>query len=270
MNKDLRVTLVQTKLFWENPKKNYRQIEKLLRSAALPTDLVILPEMFNTGFNMQAEKLAETVEGPTLTWMQTMAGRLNAALLGSWIVKDRAEYFNRLYVVKPDGAFSFYDKHHLFRISGEDKIFTSGKMPLTVDIQGWRIRPLICYDLRFPLWSRNKNNDYHVLIYIANWPAPRLKHWKILLPARAVENQAYVIGVNRIGSDEKGNDYPGSSLVFDPLGNVLLDLRTRQKAETRSLSHLALERYRTKFPAWRDGDFFDLKQAQNTSSRKGQ
>ncbi len=259
MANDLFVTLVQTDLIWENSEKNRNSLEKKLSILKDNTDLILLPEMFTTGFSMNAQKLAERAEGPALEWMQKMASKFSARIMGSWIVKDDGGIFNRLHSVSPDGSYTFYDKRHLFRMAGEDEIFSNDNKLLTVEINGWNVRPLICYDLRFPVWSRCRNNDYDLLVYLANWPKRRIDHWKLLLQARAVENQAYTAGVNRIGRDGNKIEYPGSSMIFDPLGNTAADLRSQDGMETTRLSRAVLDSFRTKFPVWKDADDFEIK-----------
>ncbi|MCL4146886.1 UNVERIFIED_CONTAM: hypothetical protein GTU68_025794 [Idotea baltica] len=194
------------------------------------TDIIILPEMFNTGFSMEAKNLSEPVNYKTFRWMNQMAKQKDAAVVGSYIVKESNKFYNRLYWVAPDGSFSYYDKSHLFRMSDEHQTFTQGKKRMICNFRGWKIMPLICYDLRFPLWSRNRYDkatdtfDYDLLIYVANWPKPRTEVWDTLLNARSLENQCYTIGVNRIGSDGVGIDYDGNSAVYDYKGQALNDL----------------------------------------------
>jgi len=259
MTNDLLVTLVQTDLFWENPEKNKDSLQRKLAALTEQTDLILLPEMFTSGFSMNAQKLAEEPAGPALEWMQKTAAALSVNIMGSWIVNSGGKYYNRLYSVSPDGSFSFYDKRHLFRMAGEDKVFSNDNKILTVEINGWKVRPLICYDLRFPVWSRCRKNDYDLLVYLANWPKRRIGHWKILLQARAVENQAYAAGVNRIGNDDNGIEYPGCSMIFDPLGLTAADLRSREEIKTVRLSRAALDSFRSKFPVWKDADDFEIK-----------
>ena len=213
---ELRVSIIQTDLEWENPEENRTNFEKEI--ARLPeTDLVVLPEMFTTGFTMNAEPNAEAPEGPTLQWMQFISKSNQIAITGSIIVKEANQFFNRLYFVKPDGSYETYDKRHTFTLAGEDKAYTSGNKKLIVEYKGWKICPLICYDLRFPVWIRNVEN-YDVVLFVANWPERRVSAWDALLKARAIENMAYCIGVNRIGEDGNGHPYVGHSAVYDVLG----------------------------------------------------
>jgi len=251
--------MVQTDLLWENPEKNRASFKRKISALKEDTDLILLPEMFTTGFSMNAEKFAERPEGPTLEWMQDLAAEYKTHVMGSWIVNSSGKFYNRLYSVSHDGSYSFYDKRHLFRMAGEDEIFSNDNKLLTAEIKSWKVRPLICYDLRFPVWSRCRNNDYDLLVFLANWPKRRIDHWKLLLQARAVENQAYAAGVNRIGIDGSGIEYPGCSMIFDPLGSTAADLRSREGMETARLSRSALDSFRSKFPVWKDSDDFEIK-----------
>ena len=257
---DLRVTLVQTNPLWEQPGRNRAELENLLIKNEVSTDIIILPEMFTTGFSMRAADLAEPPQGETLEWMRQMAAKLHCHMSGSWIVKEQARYFNRLHWVHPDGTFQYYDKRHLFSPVGEGLVYTAGKRNITVRVKGWNIRPLICYDLRFPVWSRNNNNEYDLLLYVANWPLARIAHWKLLLQARAVENQSYALGVNRVGSDANGYEFPGQSMVVGAMGQVLFQAGEEQMQETVRLSYAELKSYRERYPFWKDGDAFQLHQ----------
>lgn len=213
---ELRVSIIQTDLEWENPEVNRANFEKEILS--LPeTDLVVLPEMFTTGFTMNPEPNAEAPNGPTLQWMRSLAKLNQLAITGSIIVKDSNYYYNRLYFVKPDGSYETYDKRHTFTLAGEDRAYASGNQKLVVAYKGWKICPLICYDLRFPVWIRNVE-DYDLLLFVANWPKRRISAWDALLKARAIENMSYCIGVNRIGEDGNGHPYVGHSAVYDVLG----------------------------------------------------
>ena len=257
---DLIITIIQTDLVWENKDKNSSHFENRIDSIMDETDLIILPEMFSTGFSMSPAKLAEIMNGPTVQWMQKISANRNADLVGSVIIKEKNNYLNRLIWVKPSGALLTYDKRHLFRMGNEQDVYSSGNKLITVELNGWKIRPLICYDLRFPVWSRNAGGDvYDLLIYVANWPDKRTHHWKSLLTARAIENQAYLAGVNRIGSDGNNVSYCGDSMIVDPLGKTLALLRNRDTIHTERLSGRILTNYREKFPAWKDGDRFEIK-----------
>lgn len=217
----MKVALIQSTLVWENPTANRKNLEGKIRSISEKVDLVVLPEMFTTGFSMQPEKLAETMQGETVQWMQSLAKTNYFAICGSVIILEKERYFNRLLFVFPSGEIQFYNKRHLFSLAGEDDIYTKGSDKLIVEYQGFRICPLVCYDLRFPVFSRNVEN-YDLLIYVANWPKPRINAWNILVKARAVENMSYAIGVNIVGKDGNGHDYSGHSQLIDFLGNEIV------------------------------------------------
>lgn len=254
---DLTITLVQSPLAWHDPAANRQHFGGLLRALPGPTDLVILPEMFTTGFTMDTRAQAESMSGPTIEWLAAMAAELDAVICGSLVIEDGGRYFNRLVWMPPDGRHRHYDKRHLFRMAGEHEHFAAGRDRLITQLKGWRVCPLVCYDLRFPVFSRGAD-AYDLLLYVANWPAARRTAWRALLPARAVENQCYVAGVNRIGTDGKGIVYAGDSGVYDHLGQPLADLGGEDGQVTLTLSLQALARYREKFPAWRDADPFTL------------
>jgi len=257
--RDLRVALVQTDLAWQAAEQNRKLLEGLLAPLAGTTDLVILPEMFTSAFAMGSGAIAETYPGPTLDWMQRMALQLDAALTGSIAVIEDGQRYNRLLFVKPDGSVRHYDKRHLFRMLGEHQRYAGGSSRLLVEWRGWRILPLVCYDLRFPVWCRyTKAEPYDLLLCVANWPATRNNHWRTLLQARAIENLAFVAGVNRIGRDGNGLDYLGHSAVVDPQGKELLQTGTEAGAQHCTLSHEALQLWRSQFPAWMDADDFLL------------
>ena len=255
---DLTVTLVQTALHWQNSAQNRQMLEDKIRQINRETDLVILPEMFTTGFTMEAPKFAEDMEGPTIQWMKELSGQLKIHLTGSLIIKENNHYFNRLIWATETGKIVFYDKRHLFRMAGEHKVYSAGNQIVTIELKGWQIRPFICYDLRFPVWSRNVRLAYDVAVYIANWPERRRHAWRTLLQARAAENQAYVIGVNRTGVDGLGIRYSGDSMVVDPVGNILNDLKNEEQVLTCKLARTQLEQFREKFPTWKDADEFHL------------
>ena len=217
----MKIALVQSPLFWEDPKANIRYFSEKINEIEA-ADLIVLPEMFATGFTMQPEKSAESMDGETVKAMQSWAAQRNAAITGSLIIKENGNFYNRLLFVFPSGEIKTYDKRHLFSLAGEDKTFAGGNEKLIVGYQGWKICLLICYDLRFPAFSRNME-DYDLLVYVANWPKIRINAWDILLKARAVENLCYVVGVNRIGLDENGNEYNGHSQIVDYLGNFVLE-----------------------------------------------
>lgn len=258
----LSICLLQSELSWEDPASNREHFNKLLQG--LPaTDLVVLPEMFSTGFSMASGRLAETMDGATVSWMRDRAASLKAVLCGSLIIEDRGQFYNRFIWMPASGEAQWYDKKHLFRMSAEHENYSAGSERLVVTLQGFRICPQICYDLRFPVWSRN-NNDYDLLLYVANWPAARRLHWRSLLRARAIENQSYVIGLNRVGVDGvdgvdgSGHAYAGDSLVIDFNGVDLADLQDAITVQQVTLDLAALQAYRQSFPAWRDADAFTL------------
>ena len=266
---DLKVTLVQTRLHWENVEKNISMFDDILYSVKEQTDLIILPEMFSTGFTMNTS-VAETLSGKSLQWLKEKAKEKNCVITGSLMITENEKNYNRLIWMQPDGSFETYDKRHLFRMADEQNHFTAGEKKLIATLKGWKICPLICYDLRFPVWSRNHaplslrrgagGEVYDVLIYVANWPARRSLAWNTLIPARGVENQSYVVAVNRIGADGYNVDYSGDSVVFNPLGEKLSILQPNEnKHETITLSWKSLQDYRDKFPAAMDADDFELK-----------
>ncbi len=261
--KDLRVTIVQTKLFWENARKNLEHIQHLLKNLKKnSTDLILLPEMFSTGFSMNAQHLAEEMSGESVEWMRDLAKKKNTVVCGGLIIKEKGKFFNRLVWMSPDGTFKKYDKRHLFRMAEENNIYSQGKEKLIIDYKNWSLFPLICYDLRFPVWSRNEslNQRYDVLIYVANWPNKRAHAWKQLLIARAIENQCYVIGVNRIGKDGNGILYSGDSVVIDPMGKRINSAKSgKETVETVILSKKQLDEYRKLFPVLLDADDFEIK-----------
>jgi omega-amidase len=218
----MKVALIQSTLFWENPTANRNHFEEKINAIAEQVDLIVLPEMFTTGFSMNPKNLAETMQGETITWLKVLAKAKNSAITGSLIIEENDNFYNRLVFVFPNGEIKQYDKKHLFTLAGEDKVYTSGNEKLIVEYKGWKICPLICYDLRFPVFSRN-TEDYDVLIYVANWPKPRINAWDILLKARSVENMCYTIGLNRTGFDCNNLEYVGHSQVVDFLGNYILE-----------------------------------------------
>lgn len=261
----MKVTYIQTQLYWEDREKNLRHFDALIHSIKEETQVILLPEMFTTGFSMNPKKTAEPANGQTLKWMQQKAKEKKAVICGSVAVKDRENYFNRLFWVLPNGEFHTYNKRHLFSMGKEHEHFKAGAKKLITPYEGWNFCPLICYDLRFPVWSRNKFKanegvwDYDVLIYVANWPEARTYAWKQLLIARAIENQCYVIGVNRIGKDGNGITHAGESLVIDPKGTVISQPNAHLECiETLALDRSLLDEFRTGFPVGRDADVFSV------------
>ena len=258
MNSHLRVTLVQTDLAWRDPAENRRRLAAHFRGLAGHTDLVVLPEMFSTGFCMDSAALAEPMDGPTVGWMREEAAATGCAIAGSLIVRDGDRHHNRLVWARPDGTLAHYDKRHLFRMAGEQDHYAAGDARLVVEHRGWRICPMVCYDLRFPVWSRSRG-DYDLLLYVANWPARRAHAWNSLLRARAIENLSYVAAVNRIGRDGNGATYAGDSVVLDFLGQPISSEGGGDRVETAVLDLESLRSYRASFPAHLDADAFELK-----------
>lgn len=254
---DLKLALVQTALAWHDRDANLARFETLL-DAARGADLAILPEMFTTGFSMESEALAEPEQGPTHAWLKAQAARLGAVVTGSVIIRAAdGSHRNRLLWARPDGEVLHYDKRHLFRMAGEHKHYSPGEARALFELKGWRVRPLICYDLRFPVWSRDPR-DTDLLLYTANWPAARRHHWNRLIPARAIENLCYVAAVNRVGRDGKDHPYSGDSQVLDFQGETLLAAGEGDGVFRATLSATALAAYRERFPAYLDADGFQL------------
>ncbi|RFN59005.1 amidohydrolase [Marixanthomonas ophiurae] len=254
----LNVTLIQSQLHWENAEENRRMFSEKINSISEETDLIILPEMFPTGFSMNASNLAEEINGTTLKWMISEAKKSNAAITGSVIVSEESNFYNRLFFVFPDGNYKIYDKKHTFTLAGEHKTYSKGTERLIVDYKGWKICPLVCYDLRFPVWARN-TEDYDLLLYVANWPKKRTSAWDALLKARAIENMSYCIGVNRVGFDGNNHEYSGHSAVYDVLGEQISTKEYEiEFIETVSITkeHIAATRGHLKF--LQDRDRFQL------------
>lgn len=251
---DLNVTLVQADLVWEDITANLARFDETLDTLGQKTDLIVLPEMFSTGFTMAAASQAEAMDGRAARWIREKSREKAVDVVGSIIIRANGRFYNRLLWARPDGELLTYDKRHLFRMAGEEKVYSAGNQLLTVSLKGWNIRPFICYDLRFPAWTRNVGNAYDVAVYVANWPEKRSVHWQKLLAARAIENQCFVVGVNRVGRDGNGFDFSGDSSVIDPLGVDLLTLRYLPGIHTVSLSAKTLLTYRKEFPAWMDAD----------------
>ncbi len=256
----LIITTIQTNLYWQHIDKNLAQFDEKVDAIKEHTDIIVLPEMFSTGFTMNPKEFAEEHGGKGLQWMQQKSKEKNCVLVGSISVKDGEKFYNRLYWVMPDGSYQFYDKRHLFQMGKEDEHYTAGSEKLVIKYKGWKICPLICYDLRFPVWSRNrKDSRYDILIYVANWPEVRSYPWKQLLIARAIENQAYVVGVNRIGQDGNEIAYSGDSCIINPRGEIVSETKAYEDvSETVSLSFIYLEEFRKVFPVMLDGDDFSV------------
>ena len=253
----LRIALVQFNVTWENSEANFNQLESLLHFES-PVDMVILPEMWSTGFTMNPGEFAEKEPGPALERMLHYAHHLDAVITGSIAVEENGKYYNRWYGVYPDGRTERYDKRHLFSFGKEDRHYTPGNERKVPEIKGWRFMPVICYDLRFPVWCRN-DAEYDILIVVANWPTPRIHHWDTLLKARAIENQSYVVAVNRIGTDGAGLHYPGHSSVIDMGGTVLMDMKDKEGIVIVTLEKDALDQYRDHFRFLQDRDRFDIR-----------
>jgi omega-amidase len=266
---NLTITGIQSTLHWENKKANLQMFEGKIFSISQKTEIVVLPEMFSTGFSMQPKKFAETMEGETLQWMKQVAAKKKIILTGSLMIKDPPQgdeaYYNRLVWVLPNGNVGHYDKRHLFAYADEDQHYTPGRKRLICSVNGWKINLLVCYDLRFPVWSRQspppsgevrRGLEYDALIYVANWPEKRVHAWTTLLRARAIENQCYVIGVNRTGDDGNKIHYTGESMAIDPMGEILYHKKDEEDLFTVTLDRSVLEKTREKFPFWRDADNF--------------
>ncbi len=260
--RDLKVSIIQSNLHWENKAANLAMFESKINAIG-HTELVVLPEMFNTGFSMKPEQLAETMQGPTVQWMQRMAATNKIILTGSLIVEENGNYYNRLVWMLPNGQYASYDKRHLFAYAGEHEHYHSGNKRLVASVNGWKINLLVCYDLRFPVWARQQSDpdngpEFDVLLYVANWPERRSHAWRTLLQARAIENQCYVIGVNRAGTD--GNDiyYSGNSMIVNALGEIVVEKIQEECTHTELLSHAHIQDIRSKLPFLKDADRFSI------------
>jgi predicted amidohydrolase len=266
----LTITTIQSNLIWEEKSANLRLLEQKIAGIEEKTEIVILPEMFSTGFSMRPEVLAETMDGETVEWMKRVSRENGIVLTGSIMIKEEDKYYNRLVWMLPNGQYGHYDKRHLFAYGEEDKHYSPGNKRLIASVKGWKINLLVCYDLRFPVWARQAPSqpppsgeerpsaEYDVLIYVANWPERRSHAWKTLLCARAIENQCYVVGVNRVGSDANNIYYSGNSLVIDPLGQVLYHMADDEDVNTITLQKEMLDNVRAKFPFWKDADSFNI------------
>lgn len=259
MEESLKIAVIQTELVWENPTENRKLFDQIISKIEKQVDVIVLPEMFSTGFSMQAKGLAEATEGESLAYMQKWASEKKACVTGSLMVKDGFNYYNRLYFVYPDGSFYTYNKRHLFTLAREQQTYTAGKNKLIVTYKGWKICPLICYDLRFPVFARNVE-DYDVLLFVANWPEKRTEAWDALLKARAIENMAYCVGVNRVGQDGKGFEYAGHSAIYNPLGKQLSNPFNHHTSFTEVIELEAsyLKQIRNRLGFLRDRDQFKL------------
>jgi predicted amidohydrolase len=273
----LTITTLQTNLAWENKNANLQLLGKKINGLQEKTEIVVLPEMFSTGFSMQPKLFAETMDGETVQWMKEISSSNKIILTGSLIIEENEQFYNRLIWMLPNGEFGYYDKRHLFGLAQEDKYYTAGNKRLIASVKGWKINLQICYDLRFPVWARNRKipieksmeeespispdarPEFDVLLYVANWPERRSHAWKTLLCARAIENQCYVIGVNRVGVDGNNVSHSGNSLVIDPLGEVLYHMADEEDIFTITLQKEWLNDVRKKFPFWKDADDFNFR-----------
>ncbi len=255
----LTVTTIQTNLEWENKAANLGMLEKKIVPLKGKTELVVLPEMFTTGFSMRSAELAEDMNGETLAWMKRVAAENRIILTGSFIARDGEDYFNRLVWMLPNGQFGIYDKRHRFGYGEEDQYYTAGSKRLIASVKGWKVNTQICYDLRFPVWARQQApGEYDLLLYVANWPERRSHAWRTLLTARAIENQCYVIGVNRVGDDAKGLHYSGDTMIVGPLGETIYHQQEQEDVFTVTLEKQKLDEVRTQFPFLKDADRFSI------------
>lgn len=254
----MKIALIQSSLFWENPEKNRNAFEKKINAITDAVDLIVLPEMFTTGFTMEPNRVAETMQGETLTWLTLLAKAKNSAITGSLVIAENGNFYNRLVFVFPSGKVQFYDKKHLFTLAGEDKVYTGGNKKIIIEYLGWKICPLVCYDLRFPVFARNAE-EYDVLIYVASWPEIRINAWDALLKARAIENMSYTVGVNRIGEDDNGYQYNGHTQGVDFLGDYILEPIENKGVFIVELNKAELLLARKKFNFLNDRDPFVLK-----------
>ncbi len=257
----LTISLIQSYLHWEDKEKNLQQFRDKIASLPEQAQVVVLPEMFSTGFSMQPGLLAETMDGPTIAWMKDTARQYRKIITGSMIAADNGHYYNRLVWMLPNGTFYHYDKRHLFAYAGEGEHYTAGEKRLIVQVNGWKICLQVCYDLRFPVWARQKpaageQSEYDILIYVANWPQRRSHPWKTLLQARAIENQSYVIGVNRVGEDGNHIYHSGDSMLVDPVGNPLWQQADEEAIYTHTFHKEDLRQIRQQFPFLQDADNF--------------
>ncbi len=261
----LSVTTIQSTLHWEDKEANLKMFEEKILQIKEKTNVVVLPEMFTTGFSMNPEVMAEKMDGPSIEWMKQIAAQRGIIITGSLIIEDGGNYFNRLIWMLPNGQYGHYDKRHCFSLAGEDEHYTPGTKRLIASVGGWKINLCICYDLRFPVWTRQvihadpdkePSPEFDVLIYVANWPEKRNHAWKTLLVARAIENQSYVIGVNRVGYDGNEIAHSGNSMIIDPLGNILYHKEKEEHIHTQILERSILDEVRNNFPFWKDADHF--------------
>ncbi|WP_153799848.1 amidohydrolase [Foetidibacter luteolus] len=254
----LTFTLIQTNLHWQDKAANLAMLQEKIGSLQSKAEIVVLPEMFSTGFSMQPQQMAEDMSGPTVAWMKKMAASKKIILTGSLIIQEGDAFYNRLIWMQPDGRYGVYDKRHLFGFAGEDEQYSPGVQRLIASVKGWKINLQVCYDLRFPVWARQTEEPYDVLLYVANWPERRNHAWKTLLQARAIENQCYVVAVNRVGNDGNNIYHSGDSMVIDPLGEVLYHKAHEEDVFTITLQKDALADTRARFPFLKDADHFKI------------
>jgi len=263
MSSSLTLSLIQTDLHWEDKAANLSMLEGKIMSIQERTEIVVLPEMFSTGFSMNPKQLAEPMNGESVQWMKRVAKERKIILTGSLIIEEDDHYFNRLLWVLPNGSLGYYDKRHRFAFAGEDKEYTAGQKRMIASVNGWKINLQVCYDLRFPVWARQQSGEapeYDLLLYVANWPERRNHAWKTLLTARAIENQCYVVGLNRVGNDGNNIHHSGDSMVIDGLGTVLFQQANDAIVHTITLQKEPLQEIRTRFPFWKDADDFKILQ----------
>jgi len=258
MSNFLTVVLIQTPLIWENPIENRRSLNDKINAITTRIDLIVLPEMFTSGFTMNAPVIAETMAGETIAWLKEKAKEKQAVIIGSLVISENDNFYNRLVCVEPSGHITHYDKRHTFTLAGEHKVYTAGTEKVIFNYKGWKICPLVCYDLRFPVWARNVE-DYDLLLYVANWPKVRINAWDTLLKARAIENMSYSIGVNRVGLDGNNYEYTGHSAAYDVLGNRIDTISENKEAtEIVILDKAHIKKYREKLNFLNDKDGFNL------------
>jgi predicted amidohydrolase len=254
---NLNISYVQLDTAWQDISANLSRLTEILKALNPETDLLVLPEMFSTGFTMTPETCAEKMEGSAVRWMQGQATLRNMTVAGSLVIEDEGKYYNRFVFVHANGKLDYYNKRHLFSLSGEHEKYTQGNQNITIDIQGWKVRPQICYDLRFPVWSKNRD-EYDLLLYSANWPEKRIEHWRKLLMARAIENQAYTMGINRVGTDGNDLTFNGSSMLVSPMGDVLHESDNKEVLEMVSLDKQKIAEFRDFLSVLKDADSFSI------------
>jgi omega-amidase len=255
---NIKLALLQLNLVWEDKQANLSKIDQLIKNEVPEdVDIIVLPEMFTTAFSMKPEALAESMTNSSVNWMKKQAAKTNAIIVGSLIIKEEGNYFNRLFWIRPDQSFETYDKRHLFTMAGEHHQYTAGNKKLIVEHKGWRFCPQICFDLRFPVWNRN-TDDYDVFLLIANWPEIRISHWTPLHIARAIENQSYVVAVNRIGTDASGKTHNGMSLAVNPMGEIMCSSENKEEVLLQELDYDMLQNVRTKLPFLQERDRFSM------------